>query len=48
MSDTNKTKDQLVAEVAELHQWISEVEMVEIEHLQVEEVLTRDYYYNIL
>jgi two-component system cell cycle sensor histidine kinase/response regulator CckA len=41
LSDTNKTKDQLVAEVAELHQWISEVEKVEIEHLQVEEALRR-------
>jgi nitrate/nitrite-specific signal transduction histidine kinase len=41
LSDTDKTKEQLVAELAQLHEWISEVEMVEIEHLQVEEALRR-------
>jgi putative methionine-R-sulfoxide reductase with GAF domain len=41
LSDPDKTKGQLVAELAQLQQWISEVEKVEIEHLQVEEALRR-------
>jgi GAF domain-containing protein len=41
LSDPDKSKEQLVAELAQLQQWISEVEKVEIEHLQVEEALRR-------